>query len=99
SSNLAEYWFDFGFNFSTANGFESQIGYRPDPFFLGMSGVVFGLFGFVWMRSRFVPRSQFLMPRDLVVWMLGWLVICTTGFVGPIANVAHGVGLLVGMAV
>jgi GlpG protein len=55
------------------------------------------LFGFVWIRSRLVPRSGFLMPRDMVVWMLIWLLVCTSGLIGPIANVAHGVGLLVGM--
>lgn len=97
ASNLAEYYFDFGFDFST-NGLDlSGIGYDPNPLFLGMSGVITTLFGFVWMRSRLLPRSGFLMPRDTVVWMLIWLLICTSGLVGPIANVAHGVGLLVGM--
>jgi GlpG protein len=33
------------------------------------------------------------------VWiMLGWLVLCMTGLVGPIGNAAHVAGLLVGMA-
>ena len=64
-----------------------------------MSGVVFGLFGLIWMRARFVPGSRFLMPRDLVVWMLIWLLACTAGLVGNIANVAHAAGLLTGMAI
>lgn len=29
--------------------------------------------------------------------MLGWLVLCMTGYLGPIANMAHLTGLLVGM--
>jgi GlpG protein len=97
ASNLAEYYYDFGFDFSTEGVDLSKIGYHPNPMFLGMSGVVFALFGFVWIRSRLVPRSGFLMPRDMVVWMLIWLLVCTSGLIGPIANVAHGVGLLVGM--
>ncbi len=100
ASNLAEYFFDFGFDFNTEDGLDlSRIGLDPNPLFLGMSGVVFALFGFVWIRSRLVPRSGFLMPRDMVVWMLIWLLICTSGLVGPIANVAHGVGLLTGMII
>lgn len=95
ASNLAEYYFNFGFDIK--GGITSDIGFHPDPMFLGMSGVVFALFGFVWIRSRLVPRSGFLMPRDMVVWMLIWLLVCTSGLAGPIANVAHGVGLLVGM--
>ena len=97
ASNLLEYWFNVGFSFDMENGFVNDSGYDPNPFFLGMSGVVFGLFGFVWMRARLIPRSGFAMPRDTVVWLLIWLVVCTTGLVGPIANVAHGSGLLAGM--
>lgn len=67
------------------------------PSFGGMSGVVFGLFGFVWMQSRFVPESGFFMPPNLVMLMLFWMVLCYTGLMGPIANAAHTVGLLVGV--
>lgn len=67
------------------------------PSFGGMSGVVFGLFGYVWMQSRFVPSSGFFVPRNLVMLMLLWMFLCYTGFVGHIANAAHTVGLIVGM--
>lgn len=99
-SNIAEYYFNFGFSFDIENGlrFQGAI-YEPNPFFLGMSGVVFGLFGFIWMRSRLFRDSGFKMPRDMVTWMLIWLAVCTTGLVGPIANVAHAAGLVVGMIV
>jgi membrane associated rhomboid family serine protease len=30
---------------------------------------------------------------------LVWFVVCFTGAVGPVANIAHAVGLLVGTAV
>jgi len=98
-SNVAEYWFDFGLTFDAQRGLRSGFALRPDPRFLGLSGVVFGLFGFIWMRARLLPASRFVMPRDLVVWQMIWLLACVAGFVGPIANVAHGVGLLTGMAI
>ena len=30
--------------------------------------------------------------------MMAWLFICMTGFMGPIANAAHVIGLVVGAA-
>ncbi len=67
------------------------------PYFGGMSGVVFGLFGYVWMQSRYVPESGFYMPPSTVMLMLIWMFVCYAGLFGPIANAAHTVGLLVGM--
>jgi len=68
------------------------------PLFGGMSGVVYGLLGYIWMKSRFDPRSGFALRPATVVMMMVWFVLCLFGLVGPIANVVHGVGLLVGMA-
>ncbi|MEX0702181.1 MAG: rhomboid family intramembrane serine protease [Planctomycetales bacterium] len=70
---------------------------RSGPFFGGMSGVVFGLFGYMWMQSKLDPFSGFFMPPNLVFWMIAWFFLCMTGVVGQIANTAHGVGLGVGM--
>ena len=67
------------------------------PFFLGMSGVAFGLFGYVWMKSEFDPGAGFAIDRRSVTMMLGWLVLCMTGWIGPIANACHFVGLVVGI--
>ena len=97
ASNFAEYWLDVGLNWEHGR-FVSETGVQPSPTFGGLSGVNFGLFGFIWIRARLLPRSTFVMPPDTVVWMLLWLVVCTTGLFGPIANVCHGVGLLTGMA-
>ncbi len=66
------------------------------PYFGGMSGVIFGLFGFVMVMSRFAPASGLVMSNANAVLMLGWFVVCMTGLVGPIANVAHGLGLALG---
>ena len=58
------------------------------PSFGGMSGVVFGLFGYIWMQSRYVPESGFYMPRNLVMLMLIWMFVCSVGIIGGIANAA-----------
>ena len=48
---------------------------RRDVVFGGLSGVVFGLFGYVWMRSRGDSETGFRMPTSLIVLVLGWFVI------------------------
>jgi GlpG protein len=68
------------------------------PIFGGMSGVVYGLLGYIWMKARFDPASGFRLPRMILYWMLGWLVLCMTGLVGNVANFAHLVGLMSGAA-
>lgn len=71
--------------------------------FGGMSGVVYGLLGYVWLRARQAPASGYHLPQMLMLFMLGWLVLCMTplavwiGF-GNVANEAHLGGLLAGLA-
>jgi len=69
------------------------------PAFGGMSGVGFGLFGYIWMKSRFDPRAGIYCPPDLVVQFLFWLVLCMTGAIGQIANTAHVAGMLTGIVI
>ncbi len=64
--------------------------------FGGMSGVVYGLFAFIWIRGRLDPSFPYRMPQQLVTFMLIWLGLGFTGWVGPIANWVHSGGLLVG---
>ncbi|QDU38724.1 Rhomboid protease GlpG [Maioricimonas rarisocia] len=71
--------------------------YESGPQFGGMSGVGFGLFGYLWVRGRLDPHFGIWLPRTTVTFFLVWLVICMTGLVGPVANVAHVVGLIAGM--
>jgi GlpG protein len=68
------------------------------PAFYGMSGVVYALAGYIWMRGKYNPASGLYLDRQSVMIMLIWLVVCYTGIVGSIANTAHVIGLLVGMA-
>jgi GlpG protein len=66
--------------------------------FGGMSGVVYGLFGYIWIRGKLDPASGLFMQRSTVVMMIVWFFACLSGLIGPIANTVHGVGLVVGMA-
>jgi GlpG protein len=66
------------------------------PGFGGMSGVLYAIFGYVWIRGRSDPSLGFRMSSQTVAIMLGWLVLCMTGALGPIANAAHLAGLVVG---
>lgn len=69
------------------------------PRFGGMSGVVYGLFGYVWFRSRNDPSCRVDIDGGTAKFMLIWLFLCMTGAMGPIANAAHVVGLLAGCAI
>ncbi len=66
------------------------------PAFGGMSGVVYGLLGYVWLQSRLNPWSGFEMHSFTVNMMLVWLALGMTGLIGPIANTTHLAGLLIG---
>jgi GlpG protein len=72
--------------------------YMSGPRFGGMSGVVFGLLGYLWMQGKFNPRGALHLNPQTVQFMMIWFVICLTGMVGPVANTVHGVGAFVGMA-
>jgi GlpG protein len=69
------------------------------PQFGGMSGVVYALAGYVWMRGKHDRASGlFLHPQSVTI-LLVWLVICFSGLLGPVANFAHLAGLASGMAI
>ncbi len=75
---------------------------RIDPgephLFYGFSGVIYALFGYVWMKSLYEPEQGMLLHPNSVTIMLLWLVLCMSGALGPIGNAAHLVGLIVGVA-
>ena len=66
------------------------------PLFGGLSGVVFGLFGFVWTDSKYNPNSDFVVPPMVTAMMLGWFVFCIVGLGGTVANFVHWGGLASG---
>jgi GlpG protein len=67
------------------------------PNFGGMSGVLYAMLGFIWVRSKCDSSIEYKIPqRDLMI-MIGWMFLCLTGLVGPVANLAHAAGLFSGM--
>ena len=69
------------------------------PFSVGMSGVVYALFGYTWMRSRNEPGSKFYIDPRNTMMLMACFVICFLGFMGGgIANFAHAGGLASGAA-
>ena len=68
------------------------------PRFGGMSGVIYGLLGYAWMMGKFRPSAGIWLHPQTVVLMLVWFVVCLSGKLGvPVANTAHGVGLVAGV--
>jgi rhomboid protease GlpG len=66
------------------------------PDFLGMSGVVYGLFAYAWVRGRLEPTSGLYLRGNVAVIMIGWFVLCAAGVIENVANWAHGGGLVMG---
>ena len=65
--------------------------------FGGMSGVIFGIFGFLWLRGWVDRRYALRLSRNGIITTLLWFGFCFTG-VMRIANTAHAVGLGIGAA-
>lgn len=79
-----------------------QYGLSGPSLFGGMSGVLYGYLGYIWMWQRISPQHGFGLPSGVIGFMLVWLVLCFTGVVdyfmdGNVANGAHLGGLLGGI--
>ncbi len=77
--------------------------YVTGPLFGGMSGVVYGYFGYLWIRGLLDPAFGIRLARPVVYLMLGWFAIAWSGILEilfnlRIANTAHTAGLLSGIA-
>ncbi len=73
--------------------------FASGPRFGGLSGVVYALLGYSWLRTRLQPDCGLAMPPALMGFMLVWLVLGFLDMLGtPTANMAHLAGLLVGLA-
>jgi len=75
----------------------AQYHFGHSAAFGGMSGVNYALIGYAWIRGRFDPGAGVNLDRQSLMWALIWFVACFTPYVGPIANWAHGGGLVAGM--
>jgi len=68
------------------------------PNFGGMSGVVYGLLGYMWMQGKFNPASRLSLEPQTVTFMIAWFFLCLFGVIGGVANTAHAAGLGLGIA-
>jgi GlpG protein len=69
------------------------------PNFGGMSGVVYALLGYVYVKGKYEPHLNLgISPQSMMIMMV-WLVLGFIGMLGDIANAAHLAGLVVGAAV
>jgi GlpG protein len=97
-SNLMQYFFGHPI------WIDDKLHWLRSPNFAGMSGVVYGLFGYVWMKARFDPDMGLsISPRSILI-MMAWFFFCMTPWIGyvigsGVANVAHAAGLLAGMLI
>lgn len=69
--------------------------------FGGLSGVVYGLLGYVWLYPLANPKVEFRLNPAIIIFMIVWLTIGYSGIldniIGKMANEAHLIGLLTGV--
>jgi GlpG protein len=66
------------------------------PNFVGMSGVVYALLGYIWMMSRYKAATHYALASGTVAFMVIWMVLCMIGIIPNVANTQHFVGFVVG---
>lgn len=65
--------------------------------FGGMSGVVYALLGYVFIRGKFDKTYPQTVPDNMAYFLIGFMLLSITGLLGSnIANTAHVVGFVVG---
>jgi GlpG protein len=74
----------------------AQYVWTGNPFFGGMSGVLYALFAYIFARSRIDSSLGFTLAPATVIILLGWMLLGFTDTVGNTANQAHLSGLIVG---
>lgn len=68
------------------------------PYFGGLSGVIYGFFGFIWLQSYINPEFQLRLPKSFIIMFFVLFVVSWLGLLGlSIANVAHTAGFLFGL--
>ncbi len=79
-----------------------QFWLEHSPWFGGMSGVLYGLFGYAWVRMNRHPEERLFVSSQTITILIIWMIL---GFLGTfeainihMANGAHLFGLLSGVA-
>jgi GlpG protein len=73
-------------------------------YFGGMSGVLYGIFGYLFIKSRWEPELGMRIPQSTVVILILWMLLGFSGVLdeligGNIANWAHGIGFITGVVI
>lgn len=103
ASNLAQYVVGWWLIDAEALAQGKPISFAAGPVYLGgptaggLSGVVYGLFGYLWAKATFAKFEGLGVSSSTVGVMVVWLLVCFTGTAGPVANIAHLSGLIVGV--
>ena len=67
---------------------------------VGLSGVGYGLFGLLWMLSRYDERFKETIDAKTVQLFVGWFFLCvfaTYTKIMPVGNIAHAAGAVLGI--
>jgi len=70
---------------------------RSGPSFGGMSGVVYALLSYAWIRGKLDLASGLFIHKHTMAMMTVWFFLCLAGVIGHVANTVHAVGLGVGL--
>ena len=87
----------FGIVFATALVSNvAQYLWAQSPLFGGMSGVLYALFAYTWVRARFDPTFGLVLAPNVIVILFICLALGFVGAFGPSANATHVAGLISG---
>jgi membrane associated rhomboid family serine protease len=68
--------------------------------YVGLSGIVYGIFGLLWALDRWHPQSKGFLNPGATRLMVGWFFFCillTQAEIWRVANLVHGFGALLGV--
>ncbi|XKM14562.1 rhomboid family intramembrane serine protease GlpG [Orbaceae bacterium ac157xtp] len=73
--------------------------YFTGPYFGGLSGVVYGLTGYVWFLDKLGYNKNIKFETSMFVFVLIWMGLGFFNIISDMANMAHLVGLVVGILI
>ena len=69
------------------------------PAFGGMSGVMCGLLGYIWMHDLFDPKAGLRLDRSVLIWAVICCVASCLGIFGTTGQIAHASGFAIGLVI
>ena len=78
---------------------QHELLWLRSPYFGGLSGVAYALFGYLWMKSLLEPELGFHLQARTVFIMIAWYIACLVGLIEHVANAAHTAGLVLGIVI